>query len=106
LTPANDLFEPANVDGRGFPSIRQLAGFGATLKEFMDNQETVDQRGKPYPLGRLAGGWALGTSDSGDVLYLDPADQLSVWVFHHDGGDVEKVAQSFRSWRRKAKRSG
>ena len=104
LTEANDLFSPTNVDGREYPSIRQLRGFAETLKDMVEDEATVDQKGKPYPLSRLAAGWAIGASDSGDVLYLDPADECGVWAYHPDGGDVEKVAKAFRTWRSKARK--
>jgi hypothetical protein len=46
---------------------------------------------------------AIGTSDSGDVLYLDPAASHSVWIFHPDGGDVEQAAKTFTAWRKTAR---
>jgi hypothetical protein len=65
-----------------------------------------DQKGKPYPLERLRQAIAIGEGDSGDVLFLDPLDNFSVWIFHHDGGDVRRVAADFRTWLAKAKKGG
>ena len=105
MTPADGLFAATNVDGKKYSCIRMLVGFAKSLQEATGEDATVDQKDKPYTLSRLAKGWAIGTSDSGDVMYLDPADDCSVWVFHPDGGDVERIAKSFRAWRNKARQS-
>lgn len=102
LSTAEELLEEIAIDDQTLPAIRQLKAYAKTLEEFMDEEQTMDHKGKPYPLTRLAEGAAIGTSDSGDVLYLDPADQNAVWVFHHDGGDVERLSKTFKSWLRQA----
>lgn len=45
-------------------------------------------------LERVESGFVIG-SENGDYIYLDPADNYSVWIYYHDGGDVLKVAESF-----------
>jgi hypothetical protein len=83
-------------------AIRQLSVFAQTLEDVMEDGETEDHKGKAYPLSHLADGVAIGTNGNGDVLYLDPADQSAVWVFHPDGGDVERVSKTFKAWLRQA----
>ncbi len=102
LYAADELLTKLDVDGHQVAAIKQLSAYADTLAEVLAEADTTDDKGKPYPLKRLAAGWAIGTEGSGDVLYLDPADKQSVWVFHHDGGDVERVAKSFGGWLRTA----
>ena len=104
LTTGANLLAKVDVDGKSVPSVQQLKRYAAVLKKSMKADTTEDHKGKPYPLDRLAAGIAIGTDDTGDVLYLDPADKLSVWIFHHDGGDVERASKTFTAWLRKAER--
>jgi hypothetical protein len=104
LTPAARLLEKTKVDGRNYPAISVLRGYAAAMKDACEDGQTCDAKGKPYPLARLAAGLALGMSDDGDVLFLDPAAKYSVWIFHHDGGDVEQAAPSFAAWQRKTRK--
>lgn len=104
LLAANELLAEVDVDGKKVPAIRQLSAFASSLKDVLGSNATTDDKDKPYPLKRLAAGWAIGTESSGDVLYLDPSDKHSVWIFYHDGGDVERVAKSFGGWKRGAER--
>lgn len=97
LATERELAEGVNIDGNDYAYIHQLQGFSKTLAEFTDGDATTDEEGNAFPLSRLAAGLAIGTGD-GDVLFLDPADNYSVWCFHHDGGDVEKLAASFAEW--------
>jgi hypothetical protein len=102
LSTADELVETIDVDGQDVLAIRQLSVFAQTLEDVMEDGETEDHKGKAYPLSRLADGVAIGTNGNGDVLYLDPADQSAVWVFHPDGGDVERVSKTFKAWLRQA----
>jgi SMI1 / KNR4 family (SUKH-1) len=102
LSTAEELLDTLDVDGQEQPAIRRLIVYADTLKDVMEDGETEDHKGKPYPLTRLAEGVAIGTNGSGDVIYLDPADQNAVWVFHPDGGDVERISKTFKSWLKQA----
>jgi hypothetical protein len=31
-------------------------------------------------------------------VFLDPTDEYSVWIWYHDGSDVERLADSFEQW--------
>jgi hypothetical protein len=70
-----------------------VEGFANSIREFQGD-ETEDQDGEPYSLDRLAAGLAIG-DNNGDVVFLDPEDAYSVWIWHHDGSDVERLADSF-----------
>ncbi len=104
LTPAAGLLEKTDIDGRNYPAIGVLKGYAAAMKDACEDGQTCDAKGKPYPLSRLAAGLAIGMSDDGDVLYLDPAAKHAVWIFHHDGGDVEQAAPSFAAWQGKTRK--
>ncbi|MFO1064077.1 MAG: hypothetical protein U0892_09455 [Pirellulales bacterium] len=45
----------------------------------------------------MAAGLAIG-DNNGDVLFLDPGDSFSIWLWHCDGADVERLADSFDEW--------
>jgi hypothetical protein len=77
-------------------TIHQLKAYVNAIREF-HGDETEDQDGEPYALDRLAAGLAIG-DNNGDVVFLDTEDGYSIWVWHHDGADVEKMADSFEQW--------
>lgn len=104
LMPASELFQKIDVDGQKVTSIRSLQAFAKSLRKVLEDDATEDHKGKSYPLDRLAAGVVIGHSDSGDVLYLDPADDHAVWAFHHDGGDVEREAKTFQTWLKQAEK--
>lgn len=106
LLPAAKLLELRNVNGEEYPAIGMLRGYVAGMPEdCFPEGNTTDAKGKAYALDRLAAGCVIGESEDGDVLYLDPADGDSVWIYRHDGGDVEKVGKSFTAWKRKARKA-
>ncbi len=106
MLTAAQLFQPTNINGKEYPAIHMLQGFVAGMpRDFFPEGATTDAKSKPYPLKRLATGIAIGQSEDGDVLYLDPAGGDSVWIYHHDGGDVKQVGKSFRVWKRKARKA-
>ena len=36
--------------------------------------------------------------NNGDVVFLDPTDEYTVWIWYHEGADVERLADSFERW--------
>ena len=98
LATAHRLLETVTTNEGKCSYCRTLEGFAKVLPEFFDSDSTVDNKGLPYAFDRLAAGLAIGDDYSGDILYLDPSDSYSVWVFHHDGGDVERLGRSFSGW--------
>lgn len=93
---AEELMEVISVDREKVKTIDQLTVFAKSARAF-HGDETVDQNGEPYPFDRLATGLAIG-DNNGDVVFLDPSDAHSVWIWHHDGGDVERLTDSFKTW--------
>lgn len=91
-----ELTEVIRVNRDKVLAIHQLTAFASSIREYIGD-ETEDQDGEPYSLDRLAAGLAIGDSN-GDVVFLDPADEYSVWLWHHDGADVERLADSFEQW--------
>lgn len=104
LATADQLLETVTAEKRKCLYIRRLEGLAKILTEFFDGDSTVDNKGLAYAFSRLAVGLAIGDDDCGDILYLDPSDQHSVWAFHHDGGDVEKLGRSFKAWLTRTKK--
>jgi SMI1 / KNR4 family (SUKH-1) len=102
LDTKTELLKVINVDGRRLQAIYQLKSFSESLKEHVDDDATEDENGEPFPLARLAQGLAIG-NNNGDILFLDPTDHYSAWIYHHDGFDVEKLASSFAEWLATAK---
>ena len=91
-----DLTKVIRVNRDKVLAIHQLSAFVSCIREHIGD-ETEDQNGEPYSLDRLAAGLAIG-DNNGDVVFLDPADEYSVWLWHHDGDDVERLADSFEQW--------
>ncbi len=83
------------------PNIFQLSAYAKSLREYVGD-ELEDQDGEPYSVDRLSAGLAVG-DNNGDVIFLDAEDSYSVWMFHHDGADVERLANSFHEWLEAAK---
>ena len=74
----------------------------STHLEFTGENHVYTSTGT-IPKERVFEAFVIG-EDNGDYLYLDPSDNYSVWIFHHDGCDVKKVANSFDSWHQIAKK--
>ena len=91
-----ELTEVIRVNRDKVQAIYQLTAFASSIRKHIGD-ETEDQDGEPYSLDRLAAGLAIG-DNNGDVVFLDPADEYSVWLWHHDGDDVERLADSFEQW--------
>ena len=97
-----ELTEVIRIDRAKVMNIEQLKAYAKVVEEQI-GEETEDQDGEPYALDRLAAGLAIG-DNNGDVLFLDPTDSYAVWLFHHDGADVERLANSFKEWLEMAER--
>lgn len=96
---ANDaeLSSVVRIDGRRESYLRQLRAYSESIRSATGEDMTEDGDGNPFPLDRLAAGLAIG-ENNGDVMFLDPVDGHAVWLFHVDGGDVERLAASFADW--------
>tara|TARA_Y100000296_G_scaffold58349_1_gene67204 strand:+ start:1203 stop:1664 length:462 start_codon:yes stop_codon:yes gene_type:complete len=78
------------------PAHRQLELYLKCYKEF-SNSNLVHSSEGHLPIERVANGFVV-AEENGDLLYLDSADNFSVWIFHHDGSDVKKVSSSISDW--------
>lgn len=68
-------------------------------REFGEDDYTSSNAGN-IKLERVEAGFVIG-EEYGDYLYLDPADNFSLWIYYHDGGDLLKVADSFKAFLKK-----
>ena len=65
-------------------------------REFSINDWTSSNQGN-IPFSRLENGFVF-AEENGDYLYFDPADNYTVWIYYHDGGDVLRIADSFEEF--------
>ena len=92
-----ELNEEIDMRGVGIsPAHKQLELYIKCFNEYSDNQFLISPNGK-VPIQRVINSFVI-AEDNGDLLYLDPFDEFSVWIFHHDGSDVMKVANSIGDW--------
>ena len=66
------------------------------FREFAYSDKTDSNVGD-IPLDRVEHGFVIG-EENGDYVYLDSFDNFSVWIYHHDGGDVTRIADSFEEF--------
>jgi hypothetical protein len=92
----DELTEVIRVNRDKVQAFLQLSAYVSSIRKHIGD-ETEDQDGEPYSLDRLAAGLAIG-DNNGDVVFLDPTDEYSVWIWYHDGADVERLADSFEQW--------
>ncbi|WP_282609549.1 SMI1/KNR4 family protein [Pelagibius sp. Alg239-R121] len=82
------------------PAHRQLELYLKCYQDFSDCDSVYSDEGE-LSIARVANGFVV-AEENGDLLYLDPHENFSVWIFHHDGSDVTKVAGSIGEWLAKA----
>jgi hypothetical protein len=87
-----ELCEKINIDGKFYLTISQLKGFTRSLKEIID--ETMKKEGEiSLTLTQLSNCLTIGC-DNTRILFVDVRDKNSLWIFHQDGGDIEKVSMT------------
>jgi hypothetical protein len=97
----DDLIEEIDMRGVGKSAAhKQLELYIKCFSEFNDSQFLTSSDGQ-ISIERVQNGFVV-AEDNGDLLYLDPRDDFSVWIFHHDGSDVMKVAHSIGDWQSRA----
>jgi hypothetical protein len=85
------LCKEITIDRAKCIQAKELKGFVQTLKEMVvDGENTSDDKGMKFSLRRLAKSISIGVENS-RILFIDSRDNSSLWVFHPDGGDVEKT---------------
>jgi len=91
------LLENIEMKGVGnAPAHHQLELYLKCYQEF-SNSSSVSSTNGNIPISRVSDGFVI-AEENGDLLYLDPEDSFSVWIFHHDGSDVMKVSNSISDW--------
>lgn len=92
-----NLSEEINVYGSGKkPFYNCLKLFLDLHLEFIGYHRVKSNCGE-LNKERVYNGFVIG-EENGDYLYLDIEDNFSVWIFYHDGCDVQRVAYSFYQW--------
>ena len=102
ISSLSELEESVNIDGMKTPSWKQLSSYLTTYQQVTGENHACDQNGKKIPLERLRKCITIGDYN-GDPLFIDPSDKFSVWCYHHDGGDVEKLAPSLKDFTKGAR---
>ncbi len=87
------LEEEVNIDDMKTQYWQKLSSYLNTYQEMTGENETCDDKGNTVLLKSLRACVTIG-DDNGDLLFVDPSDEYSVWCYHHDGGDVEMVSSS------------
>jgi len=94
LKSASQLNETVKVGGAGNKPFHSCVQLFIKLHLEFTGADSVQSTAGPLKSDRVFGGFAF-ADDNADYLYLDPFDDFSVWLFHHDGADVELVARTF-----------
>lgn len=94
LLSENDLSQLVEMNGVGTaPTHNQLTLYVNLFRE-VSGRESIPGIQINVSCERVSDGFVIG-EDNGDILYLDPHAEFSVWAFYHDGSYVEQVARSF-----------
>jgi len=93
LYSLEELCAHIDVDGCRYLAAAQLAGFAQTLAQVAG---TDSMQAAPFSLAELAACPAIGEENM-RILFVDSRDNESVWIYHPDGGDVEKTALTVTS---------
>lgn len=93
----SELFDSWEMNGVGTArNFECLKLYIQLQREYTESEFTTSNVGN-VSLERVESGFVIG-DENGDYLYLDVSDNYSVWIYHHDGGDVLKVADSFEKF--------
>ena len=94
LFTKTELTEKVEMNGVGVAfQFEVLKLYIAMYREFAFDDFVESSQGR-VNLDRIAQGFVF-AEENGDYLYFDTADNYSVWIYHHDGGDIAKVASNF-----------
>jgi len=105
LKSASQLNETVKVGGAGNKPFHSCVQLFIKLHLEFTGANSVQSTTGPIESDRVFGGFAF-ADDNANYLYLDPFDDFSVWLFHHDGADVELVARTFTDWLEQSRPSG
>ena len=104
LLPANrcsSILDPSFVDGN-IKYWQQSVAWADMIEEYTGRDWTkITNSRKRFKLDRLRACITI-AEENGDFLLLDPMDNFSVWIYWHDGDDVQRIADSFANWLEKS----
>lgn len=94
LMPEKELLEVMEMNSVG--KAKNYECLKLYIKVFMEfsNSTFIDSNVGKISKSRIENSFAF-AEENGDYLYLDVEDNLSIWIYYHDGGDVKKVFESF-----------
>lgn len=97
------LCESVQVDG-----IKNCAAWQQLVLHIEIDKQTRQRNFAPSPGGPVAHERLKKTicfaEDNADLLYIDPTDENSIWIYMHDSGEVKRIAVSFDEWIGRARR--
>lgn len=79
-----------------------LASLGEIDKKFRERSSVPSGSGA-IAFDQLNKSVAI-AEENGDYLYFDSLNNFSLWMYFHDSGEVQKVAETFDEWLRLAER--
>ncbi|GHS89191.1 hypothetical protein FACS189487_08950 [Campylobacterota bacterium] len=77
------LCEKINVDKNSVLRVRELKGYANSLKKMWRNDN--------FSLSEFADSLTIGYENE-RILFIDSRDNNTLWIFHPDGADIEKVS--------------
>jgi hypothetical protein len=90
LYSLDELCQDVDVDGTRYLAVRQLAGFAQALAQVAG---TGSKQAAPFSPAELAACLAIGEENT-RILFIDSRDNDTLWIYHCDGGDVDKTRLS------------
>ncbi|MGK5056244.1 hypothetical protein ACQ4WY_04785 [Janthinobacterium sp. LB2P49] len=81
------LCKEVDVDGTRYLAVRQLAGFAQALEQAAG---AASKQAAPFSPAELAACLAIGEENT-RILFIDSRDNEALWIYHPDGGDVDKT---------------
>jgi hypothetical protein len=87
------LCQDVDVDGTRYLAARQLAGFAQALAQVAGTGST---QAAPFSIAELAACLAIGEENT-RILFIDSRDNDALWIYHPDGGDVERTGLTVTS---------
>ncbi len=94
---SSGLLAPVTIGEFNQPYYRQLVAQAANMELESDANLAIEGVDLTLTTRELCNGVAI-AGENADVLFLNPKQRFSVWAFYHDGGYVEREADSVLAW--------
>jgi hypothetical protein len=92
--PNESLEAPVNLDKKTYPFHRQLHGFLQYAPDGFENESGPEL----FDAASVKAAICIGEDVEGEPVVLAPTQHFSLWRFHHDGCQVERLARSFEDY--------